>query len=171
MLTDADKMELRTKILDIAAISPDAPERMKIAMNDILEEVSDFIEKKLLQLTDIRAYPVRFDARWIECLRIMKKTGSPMTTNEIAEMLSGDRLYRKQVVRYFVYARHWKLIKKTGEKYKGSDLYVLTPEASTCLDNDDLSVQSFVWTRKGVRVNPPHGEQDGDYIRVLPLAA
>lgn len=47
MLTDADKMELRSKIMDIAAISPDAPERMKLAMNDILEEVSEFIERKI----------------------------------------------------------------------------------------------------------------------------
>lgn len=170
MLTDADKMELRSKIMDIAAISPDAPERMKLAMNDILEEVSEFIERKIESLTGLKAYPVRFDVRWIECMRIMKNTGSPMTTNEIAEMMTGDRLYRKQVVRYFVYARHWKLINKTGEKYKGSDLYVLTPEAIACLDKDALTVQSTVWTKKGVRVNPPQGETDGAYIKVLPYA-
>lgn len=164
MLTDAEKMELRSKLNDVGAI-------LESEMNDILHVVSEFIEQKIASMTDIKAYPVRFDARWIECLRIMKRTASPMTTNEIAEMLSGDRLYRKQVVRYFVYARHWNLIKKTGEKYKGSYLYVLTPEALSCLERDDLTVQSSVWTRKGVRVTPPVGEQDGPYVRVLPSLA
>lgn len=164
MLTDADKMELRSRLNDAGAI-------LESEMNDILHTVAQFIEEKISSMTELRAYPVRFDPRWIECLRIMKKTGSPITTNEIAEMLSGDRMYRKQVVRYFVYARHWKLIKKTGEKYKGSDLYVLTPEAIACLDKDELTVQASIWTRKGVRVAPPHGEQDGAYIRVLPSVA
>lgn len=154
-------MELRTRLNEVGAILPSE-------MEDILRVVSDYIEKKVAESDSNPAYTVRFDPRWIECLRIMKKTGSPMTTNEIAEMMSGDRLYRKQVVRYFVYARHWKLIKKTGEKYKGSDLYVLTPECIACLDNDNLRVQSSIWTKKGMRVEPPHGESDGDYVRVLP---
>lgn len=170
-LTDADRLELKSKILDTA--SGYMLENTSM-IDDIVQVVSDFYAAKntftdaIRQAQTPRIWKVLFRREWVQCLKTMISVGKPMTTVEVAKALierGADPLRARDAARHLVDARHWNMIERTEERVGNAYRYRLTSFGINAMRKPHATlIKRFVYTMHGKATPTPDGKDEPDVV-------
>lgn len=185
-LTDADKMELSSKLRDRFAY--DTTHVPHAVIDTAIQVFSEFYESKNSfsdlvkdgtayskicptcdQTFVIYPFSFRGDALW--SLRILARN-APMTFKELADVKIAaglDPKYAKDATRHIGEAKYWNLVEETEEIREGCSVYAIT-EKGRLFVKGELPVPEKIWVHAGERFAPPSGETDGEekYIDEMP---
>lgn len=185
-LTDADRLELRSKLRDTAATLPPSlklksgeTEEGVVVLNDqaidaMVHVFSDFYAAKntftdaIRQAQTPRIWKVLFRREWVQCLETMISVGKPMTTVEVAKALierGADPLRAREAARHLVDARHWNMIERTEERVGNAYRYRLTSFGINAMRKPHATlIKRFVYTMHGKATPTPDGKDEPDVV-------
>lgn len=185
-LTDADRLELTSKLRDMASTLPPSlklksgdTEEGVVVLSDssisaMVQVFSDFYEAKntftdaIREASKPRIWKVMFRKDWGACLHAMEQAGRPITTVQITSELMRNGinpLRAREAARHFVEARHWNLIERTEDRHGQSYKYRLTSLGINALRNPYATmIKRFVYTMHGKTTPTPDGKDEPDII-------
>jgi hypothetical protein len=187
-LTDADRLELTSKLRDAAAALPlsmkitnGEQEEGVVVLNDraiaaMVQVFSDFYAEKntftdaIREAQKPRIWKVMFRKDWMSCLFAMDRLGRPVTTLQIASELTRDGvnpLRAREAARHFVEARHWRIIEETPERSGQAVKYRLTSIGINALRNPySTMIKRFVYTMNRKVTPTPDGKDEPDIVSI-----
>lgn len=176
-LTDADKLELKSKLRDqFSDRAVPFPNEIfqENVLNGLVEFFAEFYASKntftdaIRDAQKPRIWKVLFRREWVQCIDVMVTIGKPMTTVEVARALierGADPLKAREAARHLVDARHWNMIERTEERVGNAYRYRITSIGLSAFRKPYATlIKRFVYTMHGKVTPTPDGKEDPDVV-------
>lgn len=174
-LTDADKVELKSKIIEtLSEENPTGEGLNERHAQGLLRMFDEYYASKntftdsIREAQKPRIWKVMFRREWVQCLHVLYEIGKPLTTVEIAHELykrGVDPFVARDATRHFVEARHWQMVEQTEDRVGNAYRYRLTSFGMNAIRKPHATlIKRFLYTMKGKVTPTPDGKEAPDIV-------